>query len=121
MSLKRVMCVDDSPIMLSKLKQLLETLGYEVCGVVQSGLDAVKRYPELKPDLVTMDITMPGIDGIETVKQLKQLDPDVNVVMVTSHGQENMVLQALKAGAKGYVIKPLDIDKLREHLATAIK
>lgn len=121
MTVKRVMCVDDSPIMLSKLKQLIENLGYEVCGVLQSGLDALKRYPELQPDVITMDITMPGIDGIETVKQLKQLDAGVRIVMVTSHGQENMVLQALKAGAKGYVMKPLDVEKLREHLAKALQ
>ena len=121
MSAKRIMCVDDSPIMLAKLKQLIESLGYEVCATVQSGTDAIKRYPELLPDAVTMDITMIGLDGIETVKHLLASHSDARIVMVTSHGQENMVVKALKAGARGYVMKPLDAEKLREHLALALQ
>lgn len=117
----KLLCVDDSPIMLAKLKQIAESVGYEVCGLAQSGPDAVKLYPEIKPDVVTMDITMVGQDGIETVRQLRKLDPNVRIVMVTSHGQESMVLQALKAGAKGYVMKPVDPESLANHLARALK
>ncbi|WP_027669493.1 response regulator [Rheinheimera baltica] len=118
---KRVMCVDDSPIMLAKLKQLIESLGYEVCATVQSGHDALRLYPELIPDVVTLDITMMGLDGIETAKQLLAQHPDARIVMVTSHGQQNMVVKALKAGAKGYVMKPIDAAKLSEHLARALE
>lgn len=117
---KRVMCVDDSPIMLAKLKQLIESLGYEVCATVQSGNDALRLYPELLPDIVTLDITMMGLDGLETAKLLLASHPDARIVMVTSHGQENMVVKALKAGAKGYVMKPLNAEKLNEHLVRAL-
>lgn len=121
MASKRIMCVDDSPIMLAKLKQLVESVGYEVCAMAQSGPDAVKMYQDVKPDALTMDITMVGQDGIETVRQLKKLDPNVRIVMVTSHGQESMVLQALKVGARGYVMKPVDPENLAKHLANALK
>jgi two-component system chemotaxis response regulator CheY len=121
MAIPKLMCVDDSPIMLAKLKQLAESVGYDVCGLAQSGSDAVKLYQQLEPDVVTMDITMVGQDGIETVRQIRVIDPDARIVMVTSHGQESMVLQALKAGAKGYVMKPVDPDSLSAHLARALK
>ena len=118
----KVFCVDDSHIMLAKLKQMIEAMpGFMVCGMAQSGEDALKRYPELEPDVVTMDITMLGMDGIETVKQLMQTYESPRIVMVTSHGQERMVFQALKAGARGYVMKPLDAKKLSEHLNNALK
>jgi two-component system chemotaxis response regulator CheY len=120
MSAKRVMCVDDSPIMLAKLQQVIESLGYDVCATVLSGNDAIRRYDEVKPDVMTMDITMVGMDGIETTKEILHQHPEARIIMVTSHGQEQMVVKALKAGAIGYVMKPVQSATLNEHLVRAL-
>jgi two-component system chemotaxis response regulator CheY len=107
-----VMIVDDSLIMVKKLEAIVHELGHKVTRACQSGEDAVRDYSHVKPDVVMMDITMPGIDGIEATTQIRAAHPDARVVMVTSHGQEGMVLGALKAGAMGYVLKPVAKDKL---------
>ena len=120
MPAKRVMCVDDSPIMLAKLQQVIESLGYDVCATVLSGNDAIRRYDEVKPDVMTMDITMVGMDGIETTRQILNQHPEARIIVVTSHGQEQMVVKALKAGAKGYVMKPVQSETLNEHLVRAL-
>lgn len=112
MSAQTVMVVDDSLLTSQKITQMLEQLGYEVIKVCRNGADAVFQYPLLMPDLVTMDITMPDMDGIEATKRILALDSHANIIMVTSHGQEQMVLDALDAGAKGYVLKPFRPDKL---------
>lgn len=120
MPAKRVMCVDDSPIMLAKLQHVIESLGYDVCATVLSGSDALRRYNEVKPDVMTMDITMVGMDGIETTKEILHQHPEARIIMVTSHGQEQMVVKALKAGAIGYVMKPVQSATLNEHLIRAL-
>jgi two-component system, chemotaxis family, chemotaxis protein CheY len=107
-----VMVVDDSLIMAQKLKAMLGELGHTVVRVCKDGNEAVRDYPVVKPDLVTMDITMPGMDGIETVKAIKAIDPCARVIMVTSHGQEAMVVRAIDAGALGYVLKPVTKERL---------
>ena len=112
MSAQTVMVVDDSLLTSQKITQMLEQLGYEVIKVCRNGADAVFQYPLLMPDLVTMDITMPDMDGIEATKRILALNSKASIIMVTSHGQEQMVLEALDAGAKGYVLKPFRPDKL---------
>ena len=112
MSAHTVMVVDDSLLTSQKITQMLEQLGYEVIKVCRNGADAVYQYPLLTPDLVTMDITMPDMDGIEATRRILHLDGNARIIMVTSHGQEQMVLDALDAGAKGYVLKPFRPDKL---------
>ncbi len=108
----RVLVVDDSPIISQKLVMMMELLGYRVVKTVDNGLKAIAAYREYKPDLVTMDITMPEMDGIAATRAIKREFPDANIIMVTSHGQEKMVLESLKAGAKGYVLKPFQQQRL---------
>jgi len=107
-----VMIVDDSLIMAQKLKLMLAELGHEVVQICKDGEEAIRAYPVVKPDLVTMDITMPGMDGVEATRAIKAAHADARVIMVTSHGQEAMVLRAIEAGASGYVLKPVSRDKL---------
>jgi two-component system chemotaxis response regulator CheY len=107
-----VMIVDDSLIMAKKLEAIVLDLGYKVARVCRCGEDAVHDYGHVKPDVVLMDITMPGIDGIEAATQIRAAHSSARVIMVTSHGQEGMVLKALQAGALGYVLKPVAKDKL---------
>jgi two-component system chemotaxis response regulator CheY len=112
MSAETVMVVDDSLLTSQKLSQMLAQIGYEVIKVCRNGADAVLHYPRVLPDLVTMDITMPDMDGIQATKAILDLDKNARIIMVTSHGQEQMVLEALDAGARGYVLKPFRADKL---------
>ncbi len=121
MNQHRVLVVDDSPIVALKLTNLLTELGFEVVGTARSGSQAVALYEELGPDLVTMDITMPDMDGIEATRRILALDPQALIIMVTSHGQEEMVMNAIDAGAKGYVLKPFHKEKLAEHIGQLIK
>lgn len=116
-----VMIVDDSPITIRKLGKMLEQLGYFIVATASNGQAAISTYRTAKPDVVTMDITMPIMDGIEATKGILQEFPDARIIMVTSHGQEKMVLDALKAGAKGYVIKPFQEQKIFEAVEKACK
>jgi two-component system, chemotaxis family, chemotaxis protein CheY len=115
-----VMIVDDSLIMIQKLTLMLRQLGHNVVRVCKDGATAVTDYPIVKPHIVTMDITMPGMDGIETMKAILAADPDARVIMVTSHGQEAMVVSALDAGALGYVLKPVSQDRLSMTIVRAM-
>lgn len=110
----RILIVDDSLIMRKNLERNLKILGHEIVAEADNGLQGIELYKSLHPDLVTMDITMPGMDGITAVKKIKEIDDKTNVIMITSHGQEAMVMDALKSGAKGYMLKPVTPDKLRE-------
>lgn len=110
----RIMIVDDSLIMRTNLVRIIEGVGHKVVAQAKNGQEGVDMYKEHKPDLVTMDITMPDMDGITAVEKIKEFDAEAKVIMVTSHGQEAMVMNALKAGAKGYVLKPISAEKLKE-------
>lgn len=116
-----ILVVDDSPIITRKLTMMLELLGYRVVKTAATGAEAISAYKACKPDVVTMDITMPDMDGIEATRRIIAEFPEAKIVMVTSHGQEKMVIDALKAGAKGYVIKPFDGQKLYEAIQKACK
>jgi len=111
-----VLIVDDSLIMRVNLVRSLEGLGHNIASEATDGSSSITAYQKYKPDLVTMDITMPDMDGITAVKKIKEFDDAANIIMVTSHGQEAMVMNALKAGAKGYILKPISSEKLKESI-----
>ncbi|SCA56921.1 Chemotaxis protein CheY [Candidatus Terasakiella magnetica] len=113
-----VMIVDDSQIMIKKIKKHLEALGHRIVATCHSGSEALVQYKKVKPDLVTMDITMADMNGIEATKVIVKDNPSALIIMVTSHGQEGMVLEAIKAGAKGYLLKPINEDQLQDTLNT---
>lgn len=105
--MKRVLIVDDAVFMRLALKMMLEKNGFEVVGEAENGAVAVKKYQQLSPDLVTMDITMPEVDGIESLKRIRAIDKNAKVVMVSAMGQESLIREAVMAGAKNFIVKPL--------------
>lgn len=107
-----VLIVDDSLIIRRNMSKIITNLGYKVIGEAKNGQEAVTMTKQLLPDLITMDITMPDMDGITAVKNIVEFNKDVRIVMSTSHGQEQMVLDSIKAGAKGYLLKPISKEKL---------
>lgn len=110
----KILIVEDSLITLRKVTQMFEAMGHQVVHAARTGGEAVDAFARLRPDLVSMDITMPDMDGIEATRKIMEIDPAALIIMVTSHGQEQMVLDAIDAGAKGYVLKPIKEEKLRE-------
>jgi len=116
-----IMIVDDSPIIVRKVSMMLEAIGYKVVATAANGNQAIEAYRKNRPEAVTMDITMPEMDGIEATRAIIAEFPDANIVMVTSLGQEKIVLEALQAGAKGYLIKPFKENKLFETIEKACK
>lgn len=112
----KVLVVDDSLIMRRNLAKMVEALGHKVIGEAKDGNEAIDLYRKLKPDLVTMDITMPEMDGITAVQEIKKIDKHPKIIMVTSHGQEEMVINAIRSGASGYLLKPIHVMKLRDSI-----
>lgn len=108
--MKRVLIVDDTAFMRILLKAMLEKNGFQVIGEAENGSVAVKKYKELKPDIVTMDITMPEMDGIQALREIRQFDSNSKVVMISALGQESFVREAVLLGAKGFIIKPFRED-----------
>ncbi|MFZ2031591.1 MAG: response regulator [Vitreimonas sp.] len=115
-----VMIVDDSMIMAQKLKVMLSELGHQAVRLCKDGEEAVRDYALVRPDVVTMDITMPGMDGVDTMKAILAKHPEARFIMVTSHGQEAMVVRAIDAGALGYVLKPVAKDRLAAMISRAM-
>ena len=113
---KRILITDDALFMRVTLKNILSQNGYEICGEAQNGVEAVKMYEDLKPDIVTMDITMPEMDGIQALKEIIALDANANVVMCTAMGQKRMVVEAIQAGAKDFIVKPFEPERVLEAL-----
>ena len=113
-----ILVVDDSLIIRKNVRKYITSLGHNVIGEAQNSAQAIDICKNLKPDLITMDITMPDMDGITAVKKIREFDKDVNIIMVTSHGQEEMIVSSLKAGAKGYILKPVSEEKLAKSIAT---
>lgn len=112
----RVLIADDTQFMRANLKIILERNNMQVVGEAENGIKVVKMYEELKPDVVTMDITMPGMDGIEAVRQIRKDHPNAKIVMVTALGQEMFVREAVLAGAKNFIVKPFKEEKIVEIL-----
>ena len=116
--MKRVMVVDDAMFMRASLKMMLEKNGYEVAAEAENGAIAVQKYKEIKPDFVTMDITMPEMDGIQALKLIKQFDADAKIVIVSAMGQEPVVKEAIISGAKSFIVKPFKEDFVLKTLST---
>lgn len=105
-SLKTVLIVDDSELTRSMLKDILVPAGYEVIGQAEDGQLGYEAYKRLKPDFVTMDITMPNVNGIQALRMIREYDKDAIVVMCSAMGEQFMVIEAIKAGAKEFIVKP---------------
>lgn len=117
---KTVMIVDDAAFMRMMIKDILVKNGYDVVGEAANGAEAVDKYKELKPDLVTMDITMPEMDGIAALKEIKKMDPNAKVVMCSAMGQQAMVIDAIQSGAKDFIVKPFQNDRVIEAIRKAV-
>jgi two-component system chemotaxis response regulator CheY len=104
--MKKVLIVDDAAFMRMAIKAMLEGNGFEVIGEAENGAKGVQKYKELKPDIVTMDITMPEMTGIEALKAIREFNPEAKVVMLSAMGQEVLVREAVMNGAKSFIIKP---------------
>jgi len=115
--MKKVLIVDDASFMRSVLKTMLEKNGFQVVDEAENGSVAVRKYKELKPDIVTMDITMPEMDGIQALKEIRQFDSNSKVVMISALGQEAHVMEAVMSGAKGFIVKPFKEDYVIQTLS----
>ena len=117
----KILIVDDAAFMRMMIKDILKKGGYEVVGEAEDGVKAVEKYKELKPDLVTMDITMPEMDGITAVKEIRKFDPNAVIIMCSAMGQQAMVIDAIQAGAKDFVVKPFQPDRVLEAVKKVIQ
>ncbi len=109
---KKILIVDDAAFMRMMIKNIVTKYGYEVVGEAENGKQAVALYADLKPDLVTMDITMPEMDGIESVRAIRALDQNANIIMISAMGQQAMVMDAIQAGAKDFIVKPFQQERV---------
>ncbi len=110
----KILVVDDAAFMRMMIKDILTKNGYEVAGEAENGAVAVSKYSELKPDLVLMDITMPEKDGIQALKDIKAGDAGAKVIMCSAMGQQAMVIEAIQSGAKDFIVKPFQADRVIE-------
>ena len=111
---KNILICDDAAFMRMMIKDILSKNGYNVVGEAENGARAVEKYNELKPDLVLMDITMPEMDGIEALKKIKANDASATVIMCSAMGQQAMVIESIQAGAKDFIVKPFQADRVLE-------
>jgi len=116
----RIMIVDDNAFMRNNLKNVLTQGGFEVVAEAVDGLEAVSKYDTVKPDLVTMDITMPNMDGVEALKELRIRDGAAKVIMVSAMGQEALVVEAITSGASDFVVKPFESDRVIDAVNAAL-
>lgn len=116
----RVLIVDDAAFMRMMIKDILEKNGYQVVGEASNGLKAVEIYKAEKPDVVTMDITMPDMDGIEAVKAIKVFDPAAKIIMCSAMGQQTMVMDAIRSGARDFIVKPFQAERVLEAIRKAV-
>lgn len=117
---KNILLVDDAAFMRMMVKDILTKNGYNVVGEAENGAIAVDKYKELKPDLVIMDITMPEMDGIEATKAIKASDGGATIIMCSAMGQQAMVVDAIQAGAKDFIVKPFQPDRVLEAVKKVI-
>jgi two-component system chemotaxis response regulator CheY len=116
----RVLIADDASFMRQMIREIIEPEGYEVVGEATNGIEAIERYRELQPDIVTMDIVMPKQSGIDAVKGILAEAPSAKVVMCSALGQESLVMEALQAGAKDFIVKPFKPDNVLATLAKTV-
>ena len=111
---KNILICDDAAFMRMMIKDILTKNGYNIAGEAENGAKAVEKYNELKPDLVLMDITMPEMDGIQVLKKIKETDPNASVIMCSAMGQQAMVIESIQSGAKDFIVKPFQADRVLE-------
>jgi two-component system, chemotaxis family, chemotaxis protein CheY len=116
----RILIVDDAAFMRMMIKDILSKNGYEIVGEAADGAQAVQLYRDTQPDLVTMDITMPEMDGITALKEIKKVNPQAKVIMCSAMGQQAMVIDAIQAGAKDFIVKPFQADRVLEAISKAL-
>jgi two-component system, chemotaxis family, chemotaxis protein CheY len=116
----RVLIVDDAAFMRMMLKNILTKSGFEVAGEAANGNEALERYQDLLPDLVTMDITMPEMDGLQALKAIKAIDPKAKIIMASAMGQQSMVIEAIQSGAIDFIVKPFNEERVIEAVKRAI-
>lgn len=112
MTMKKILIVDDAAFMRFAIRTVLERNGFQVVGEAENGSVAISKYKELQPDIVTMDITMPEMDGIQALREIRKLNPNSKIIIISALGQESYVREAVKLGAKGFVVKPYKEDYL---------
>lgn len=112
MSLAKILIVDDAAFMRMTIKKMLEAHNHIVIGEAENGIEAVKKFAELLPDVVLLDITMPEMNGVDALKRIKEMDKDAKVVICSAMGQQTMVAQAIQYGAKDFIVKPFQEDRL---------
>lgn len=117
---KKILTVDDAAFMRKMVKDTLTKAGYTDVYEAVDGADAVEKYGELAPDLVIMDITMPNMDGLEALKAIRAKDPNANIVMCSAMGQESMVMDAVRSGAKDFIVKPFKPDRILKTVSTIL-
>lgn len=118
----RILIVDDALIMRMMLKDILTISGgYEICGEAADGFEAIEKFKELKPDLVTMDIIMPKCTGIEALKEIIKLDKNARVIVITAIDQREALMDAIKSGAKDFIVKPFDEERVVSAVSKALK
>ena len=117
---KKILLVDDAAFMRKMIKDTLSKSGYTDLYEAVDGADAVEKYTELHPDLVIMDITMPNMDGLEALNAIRAKDPNANVVMCSAMGQESMVMDAVRSGAKDFIVKPFKPDRILKTVSTIL-
>lgn len=117
---KSVLICDDAAFMRVMIKDILTKNGYEVAGEAENGIKAVEKYAETKPDLVMMDITMPEMDGIQALKKIKEAVPGATIIMCSAMGQQAMVIESIQSGAKDFIVKPFQADRVLEAVKKAI-
>ena len=111
---KYILICDDAAFMRMMIKDILTKNGYNIVGEAENGAKAVEKYAELKPDLVLMDITMPEMDGIEALKKIKAADANASIIMCSAMGQQAMVIESIQSGAKDFIVKPFQADRVLE-------
>ena len=120
MSDKTILLVDDAAFMRMMLKDILAKSGYNVVGEAENGVRAIEKYKELKPDLTILDITMPEMDGIEAAKGIKAADPNAVIIMCSAMGQQSMVIESIQAGARDFIVKPFQANRVLEAVQKVI-
>jgi two-component system chemotaxis response regulator CheY len=115
-----ILIVDDAAFMRMMIKDVLTKNNYNVVGEAENGKKGIEKYQELNPELVIMDITMPEVNGIEAVKKIKEIDSNANVIMCSAMGQQAMVIEAIQAGAKDFIVKPFQADRIIEAVKKAL-
>lgn len=115
-----ILIVDDAAFMRMMIKDTLSKNGFSICGEAENGAKAIDKYKELNPDLVIMDITMPEVDGIQAVKEIKKLNGAAKIIMCSAMGQQAMVIEAIQAGAKDFIVKPFQSERIIEAVKKVI-